>query len=253
MVNVMITLFESGNHKNIMFNDLSSGSMVQANQHILISGKDGMVLDPGGHKVYTKLFSQMSSSLPPNRLKYIFFSHQDPDIIAAANGWLMVTDAEAFLSNLWMRFIPHFGVDELVVKRIRPIPDKGMVITLGDVPIKILPAHFLHSPGNFQVYDPVSKILYSGDLGASLGNEYAVVEDFDTHIKYMQGFHKRYIASGKALKMWARMVANLDIEIIAPQHGAIFPNKELVNRFIGWADELECGLDLMGDAFPVPE
>jgi len=248
----MHILFESGTHKNIFFNDLSSGQMVQANQHIIIEGKEGMILDPGGHKIHSKLFSLMSSFLPVNALTHIFFSHQDPDIIAAANAWLMVTDARAYLSALWMRFIPHFGVDELVIDRITPIPDEGMVIALGGKPLKIIPAHFLHSPGNFQVYDPVAKILYSGDLGASLGNTYAMVEDFDSHIRFMEGFHRRYITTAKPLKMWAKMVRTLDINIIAPQHGAIFPNKDVSARFIDWVDGLSCGVDLMGDSFIVP-
>lgn len=248
----MKRLFDSAEHKNIYFNDLSSGQMVQANQHLIIDGNEGMILDPGGHKIQTALFSLMSSVLPINGLKHIFFSHQDPDIIAAANAWLMVTDASAYLSGLWMRFIPHFGVDELVVERIVPLPDEGMNVSMGKCTLKIIPAHFLHSPGNFQVYDPVSRILYSGDLGASLGNTYDTVEDFDSHIGYMEGFHKRYIATSKPLKMWARMARTLDIEIIAPQHGAIFPNKELSQRFIEWIDSLSCGVDLMVDSFAVP-
>ncbi|GBC61120.1 MBL fold metallo-hydrolase [Desulfonema ishimotonii] len=249
----MITLFESDGHKNIMFNDLTSGAMVQANQHIIADGKACMVLDPGGHKVYAKLFPQISSVCPIDGLEHIFFSHQDPDIIAAANGWLMVTDATAWLPELWMRFLPHFGVDRLVMERVRPIPDQGMTLTLNGSPLRLIPAHFLHSPGNFQVYDPVSKILYSGDLGASLGNEYIFAEDFDAHIAYMEGFHKRYMPSGRALKMWVRMVRSLDVEMIAPQHGAVFSGREMVDRFIGWIDQLSCGLDLMDDAFVVPE
>lgn len=248
----MITLFEGENHRNVMYNDLSSGSMVQANQHIVVSEKESMIMDPGGHKVYSRLFSELASVLPVNSLKHIFFSHQDPDIIAAANGWLMVTDADAYISSLWMRFIPHFGVDELVVKRIHPIPDQGMTLSLGKTVLKLIPAHFLHSSGNFHVYDPTAKILYTGDLGASLGNDYAIVEDFDAHVQYMEGFHKRYLPTGKALKMWANTARSLDIDIIAPQHGSIFPNKELSGRFIDWVDTLECGLDLMGDAFAVP-
>jgi flavorubredoxin len=156
----MIKLFENENHKNLFVNDLSVGQMVQANQHLIIHNGEGIILDPGGHKVYTKLFSMLSSEMKSNGLKHIFFSHQDPDIIAAANGWLMVTDAQAYLSALWMRFIPHFGVDEMVVGRIKPIPDEGMRISLGGASLIFLPAHFLHSPGNFQVYDPTSKILY---------------------------------------------------------------------------------------------
>jgi flavorubredoxin len=249
----MITLFESENHKNIMFNDLSPGPTVQSNQHLIISDNEAMLLDPGGHKVYQQLFSQISTLLPTNQLKYILFSHQDPDIVASANGWLVVTEAEAFISAVWMRFIPHLGLEELISKRVHPIPDKGMTITLGKTLLKVIPAHFLHSPGNFQVYDPVSEILYSGDLGASLGNDYTFVENFNDHIRYMQGFHKRYIPSSKPLKMWTRMARSLEINIMAPQHGAVFPNSDLVNQFIAWAGTLACGLDLMGDSFPIPE
>jgi len=248
----MITLFESGGHKNVLFGDLTTGSMVQANQHIIIVGDEAIILDPGGHKVHSALFAEMASVLPMKNLKHIFFSHQDPDIIAAANAWLMMTDAQAYLSALWMRFIPHFGVDELVMNRIDPVPDEGMNLVVGGVELKVIPAHFLHSAGNFQVYDPVSKILYSGDLGASLGHDYDHVEDFDDHIQYMEGFHKRYMPSNAALKLWANMVRGLDIEMIAPQHGAMFGNRAVVERFIDWIDGLECGTDLMGDLFVVP-
>lgn len=248
----MIKLFENENHKNLFVNDLSTGQMVQANQHLIIHNGEGIILDPGGHKVYTKLFSILSSEMKPNGLKHIFFSHQDPDIIAAANGWLMVTDAQAYLSAIWMHFIPHFGVDEMVVGRIKPIPDEGMSITVGGAPLKFIPAHYLHSCGNFHVYDPTSKILYTGDLGASLGNDYTYVEDFDSHIRYMEGFHKRYMPTSKALKMWAKMARTLDIQIIAPQHGAIFPNRELSGKFIDWIETLDCGVELLGDAYSVP-
>ena len=248
----MITLYDSDGHKNVMYHDLSEGAMVQANQHLIIDGNEAMLLDPGGHKIYTNLLSQISLEVAPSALKHIFFSHQDPDIIAAANGWLMVTDATAYLSSLWMRFIPHFGIDSYVVERIKPIPDEGMNLELNGKEIKLIPSHFLHSPGNFQVYDTQSKTLYTGDLGTSLGQDYYNVENFDDHVQYIEGFHKRYMPSAKALKMWAKMAGNLDVERIVPQHGAVFPDKAAVEKFIDWVDNLECGLDLMGDSFDVP-
>lgn len=241
----MIHLYDAPDHVNLMVHDLSQGSMVQANQHIIIDNEEAIVLDPGGHKVYTKLFAQISSHVKIKKLRYIFFSHQDPDIIAATNGWLMVTDAEAFLSELWLRFIPHFGVDELVVNRIHGIPDEGMTINLGKTTLQLLPAHFLHSAGNFQLFDPISKILYSGDLGASLGCSYQIVTDFNEHIHYMEGFHKRYIPTGKVLKNWANMIDNMDIETIAPQHGAILQGKELSLKFKEWVRTLDVGIDIM--------
>ncbi len=248
----MITLVESGQHKNVLFHDLSEGLSVQANQHVIVDGDRGMLLDPGGHKVYPKLLGEISSVVAISAIDIMVFSHQDPDIVAATNGWLMITEAKAYVPSLWTRFIPHFGVDTYVEKRLISVPDEGMVIKLNEKPMLLLPAHFLHSSGNLHVYDPESKILYSGDLGASLGQSYTHVTDFDQHIQYMEGFHRRYMPSNKALKMWAAMARKLDIEIMAPQHGAIFVGKELVNRFIDWVECIECGVDQLGGEYKIP-
>lgn len=247
------TLFDDGTHKNYLLEDYGHGQMVQANQHLIVHNGAGLILDPGGHKVYNKVLTESSALLKGGNLQTIFFSHQDPDIVAAANGWLMTTDAEAYVSSLWTRFVPHFGLDRLVIDRLKPIPDEGMWYDLNGSKVVFLPAHFLHSCGNFHLYDPISKIFYSGDLGGSMGMEYREVTDFDAHIKYMEGFHRRYMASNIALKAWANMVRSLDIEILAPQHGAYFRGKEMVNKFIDWCSELECGIDRLTHLYQVPK
>ncbi|TPV93002.1 MAG: FprA family A-type flavoprotein [Myxococcales bacterium FL481] len=239
-------LFESETHKNVLLEDFNSASIaVQANQHVIVDNKEAMILDPGGHKIYNQVFSETMSLLNGGRLRHLFLSHQDPDIVAAANGWLMTTDAEAWCSALWTRFVPHFGLDHLVADRLHPVPDEGMYLPLGGCELALLPAHFLHSCGNIQVYDPIAKILYTGDLGASIGNDDIYVDDFDAHVQYMDGFHRRYMASKRVLQTWAAMARQLDIEIIAPQHGGLFKGKAMVERFVEWVSELECGIDLM--------
>jgi flavorubredoxin len=247
------TLFESADHKNILLEDFTSGRMVQSNQHLIVHQGKGLLFDPGGHKVYSSAIDEVSTMISPGNLEYIFFSHQDPDIVASANAWLMVTDARAFLPQLWVRFIMHFGVDDMEVDRITPLSDKASTIDLAGCTLHVLPAHFMHSSGNFQVYDPTSKILYSGDLGASLGQTYVTVENFEDHIQYMEGFHRRYMPTNRVLKLWAKMVAPLDIEIIAPQHGAMIVGKENVRKFIAWVAQLSCGLDLMEGVYQTPD
>jgi flavorubredoxin len=241
----MEMLFEDTQHKNVWLEDFGHGMAVQANQHLIIHEGKGMILDPGGHKAFKPTLAQVAEVLGLNELKYVFLSHQDPDIVAALNGWLLATDAESYCSKLWVRFVPHFGLDKYLLDRLHPIPDEGMSLELGSLKLSILPAHFLHSAGNFQVYDGHSKILYTGDLGASLGMEYSFVEDFDAHLVYMEPFHQRYMASNQAMRAWAKMARKLDIEMIAPQHGAVFRGPELVTRFIEWCETLQCGVDLM--------
>jgi flavorubredoxin len=239
-------LFDDGKHRNVLLEDFSAGSSaVQANQHLIIDGAEGMILDPGGHKVYSRVLAATFAELGKAHLKHIFLSHQDPDIIAATNGWLMTTDATAHISALWTRFVPHFGLDRLVESRLLPVPDEGKGLTVGSARLLIIPAHFLHSPGNFQVYDPVSKILYTGDLGASLGAEYVEVPDFDAHLKFMEGFHRRYMSSRRALRIWVRTVKQLDVEMLVPQHGPYFRGKAMVQRFVDWCENLEAGSDLL--------
>ncbi len=248
-----ITLFENEDHKNILLEDYADGEMIPTNQHVIVHKGKGMLLDPGGHKIHSRVFADLSAIVAPPDLKYLFFSHQDPDIVAAANFWFMMTSAEGLMSQLWTRFVAHFGIDRVVFKRVRTIPDEGMVLDLEGVELLIIPGHFLHSAGNFQIYDPVSKILYSGDLGASIGTEYRIVEDFELHIPRIEWFHQRYMPSARAFQLWAAMVRELDIEIIAPQHGAIYRGKENVQGFIDWVENLPSGLDRMENLFRLPK
>ncbi|GAV19860.1 metallo-beta-lactamase superfamily protein [Mariprofundus micogutta] len=244
-------LFENDEHRCIFFEDFTEGEMVSANQHLIIHKGKGMLLDPGGHKVYSKIMAAMPEHLAPSALKYLFLSHQDPDIVASVNGWLMITDADAYLSAIWKRFVAHFGVDGSVMDRMKEIPDQGAKLDLEGCELMIIPAHFLHSAGNFHVYDPISKILYTGDLGAALV-DYRFVEDFEAHTGHMAGFHQRYMGSNTACQLWAKMVRELDIEIIAPQHGAMFKGKEMVTQFIDWVEGLDVGADAMKEIYKLP-
>lgn len=245
-------LFESAGHQNVLLEDVTSGQMVQTNQHVIVHEGQGLLLDPGGRTIHQEALRELSDVIDPAALAYILLSHQDPDVVAAINPWLQATEAQVLLSSLWVRFIMHFGVEIETMHRFMPIADRGQTLDLAGCKLMILPAHFLHAAGNFQVYDPIAKILYTGDLGASLGQTYVRVNNFDDHVQYMEGFHRRYMSSNKALRLWADMVEPLEIEIIAPQHGAIIEGSENVARFLGWVRDLHCGLDLMASFYQLP-
>jgi hemerythrin-like domain-containing protein/glyoxylase-like metal-dependent hydrolase (beta-lactamase superfamily II) len=245
-------LFENNGHRVVLLHDFGRGLSVQANQYLIVHDGAGLILDPGGPKVYPDVYAETMLRLGDGQLRYIFLSHQDPDIGTSLNAWLMDTKADAYVSRLWVRFLPHYGIDRLLEKRLRGIPDDGLILDLNGAPIEILPAHFLHSPGNCQIYDPTSKVLFTGDLGAGIGVEYGVVPDFEAHVPYMLGFHQRYMAGNAALRAWVAMARQLDVEIIAPQHGAMFKGRAMVNKFLDWCEELQCGLDLVKQPYRRP-
>ena len=248
-----IVLFDNGQHQCLMFDDLVSGEGVQSNQFLITDHEQYLLLDPGGDLTYTPLSLELSKHIPVQDLTYIFASHQDPDIIASLDKWLLHTKAQVICSKLWARFLPHLTANYLALSRgintfdrIIALPDRGQCISLGKSSLKALPAHFLHSVGNFQLYDPISKILFSGDMGASLVDDAQPVTDFASHLPYMEGFHKRYMASNKACRLWAAMVRQLDVQMIVPQHGRPFVGPAMIEVFLRWVENLQCGLDLLG-------
>lgn len=74
---------------------------------------------------------------------------------------------------------------------------------------------------------------------------YLIVENFEEHVKLMEGFHRRYIPSKAAIEKWLNRIQGMDIRIIAPQHGSIFMEKDVKN-FLDWLRSLDkVGLDLL--------
>jgi len=250
-----IVLFDNGTHQCLLFDDLVSGDGVQSNQFLITDHDQYLLLDPGGDLTYTPLSLELSRRIPLQELTYIFASHQDPDIIASLDKWLLHTRAQVICSKLWARFLPHLTANYLSIShgistydRIIALPDRGQSFALGRSTLKAVPAHFLHSVGNFQLYDPVAKILFSGDMGASLVDDASPVLDFAAHIPEMEGSHRRYMASNKACRLWARMVRGMDVEMIVPQHGRPFVGPEMIGAFLDWIEALQCGIDLMSEA-----
>jgi flavorubredoxin len=253
-----IELYNDGAHKCICFFELARDSGIQSNQFLIIDGDNSILLDPGGDLTYNDLFVQSYRFLFTKELDYVVGSHQDPDIISSLAHWLERTDCKILVPRVWQRFVPHFAPHKDSLARIEGIPDEGMKIPLGASSLWALPAHFLHSEGNFQFYDPVAKILFSGDLGANdtggCDVDYKPVQNFTSHIQYIQGFHRRYMCSNKVARYWVNMVRELDIEWIVPQHGQPYHGKEMINALLDWVEQEPCGLDLMAQSdYRIPD
>lgn len=252
-----IELYHHDGHRCLMFTDLcdGAGEAVQSNQFLIVDDGTGAVIDPGGNLAYSELYLAMTRYFPPSALTALIASHADPDIIASLDRWTTGTQASIYISTVWERFVPHFCKPGKTTGRIVGIPDAGMRIRVGRNDLIALPAHFLHAEGNFQFYDPVSRILFSGDLGVSLVSGKLAAEPVTRLaplLPKMEAFHRRYMVSNKVLRLWADMVSTLKIEMIVPQHGAPLMGPA-VGEFIAWARGLQCGIDLMGPAhYTVP-
>ncbi|AQQ67102.1 MBL fold metallo-hydrolase [Microbulbifer agarilyticus] len=253
-------LYDKDDHICLFVTGLVDGEAIPSNQLVIIDHGEAALFDPGGDLTYSALSFELSKLINLKSLRYVCASHQDPDIIASLPRWLMHTNCCVVTSKLWARFLPHLvsgfvseRMNASLAHRMIELPDEGGRIALGETSFQAVPAHFLHSVGNFHFYDPISKALFSGDVGAAItpGQDHLPVDDMATHIPRMEGFHRRYMAGNRACREWVNRIRLMDVEMILPQHGKPFIGKKMVAEFLGWFERLECGVDLLPGNFHV--
>jgi len=192
-------LYDDGRHKCVMFafdDESHEDSFLSVNQYLIVQNGVGVLVDPGSEAIFDELYDAVSKYVDIKNIKFIFFSHQDPDVSGSIAQWAISTKAKFIMPSLWVRFMSHYGFMEM--SRVMSLPDHGAKLKFGDEYLKFVPAHFLHSPGNFSLYDSKSKIVFSGDIGAAVVNapsDYKHVKNFEEHIDNLHGFHKRYMGS----------------------------------------------------------
>lgn len=239
-------LYDDGIHKCVMFSledEEHQDYSLSVNQFLVIQHDSAVLIDPGSGAIFGELYDAVSRHIDPSKIKYIFFSHQDPDVAGAIAEWSVSTSAQLIVSKLWTRFMGHYGLMDM--GRIIALEDHGGKIKFGNDYLQFIPAHFLHSPGNFSLYDSRSKILFSGDIGAAIlspQNLNKQVDDFEEHRPFLESFHGRYMAANRFCRAWVKCVRANEVEMIAPQHGSLFRG-DTARHFLAWFEEVEGGLE----------
>lgn len=247
-----ITLYDDGEHQFVWLGadpDYKRG-VVQTMQYLIIDKGHGWLLDPGGIHLFSRVVASASRFISLDKIEGIFFSHQDPDVSSGIALWLGVTPAKIYISELWLRFLPHFGIVD--ASRVSAVESAGGGIGLpSGGRLRFVPTHFMHSPGAFSLYDEKARILFSGDVGAAIfpeGSESLYIDDFQKALPFVEGFHKRFIASNSVARRWAEIVGRLGPEMIAPQHGGVYRGPA-VKAFLAWLSSLRCGVDLLDELY----
>lgn len=238
------TLYRNGGHRWLVFGGDASrpGNIVDTNQYVVQMDGEAVLMDPGGTEIFPAMLSAVGDALPVESIRHLFLSHQDPDVGSSLPLWREVCrpDLHVHVWALWTSFVSHFDGDA----QFQALPDGGTTIRLGGLPLAVVPAHFLHSPGNFHLYDERARILFSADVGASLvppeARQGMFVENFADHVRYMEGWHRRAMGSERARDAWLARVAKLEVEVLAPQHGLILKGDD-VQRFYDWFARLKIG------------
>jgi flavorubredoxin len=186
-----------------------------------------LLADPSDSEIFSRVSSVISEAFEPE------------DSPSSLSLWLdFNSDLKCYFSRLRTSSDLHFcDIDESLIK----ISDEDSVYAGSKLKLQTVPAHYPDFSGNFHLYDEANRLFFSGNVGAAILTEdmtSVFVKDFDRYIRYTKDFHPCWIKSPETKRLWCECVAAMDIDMLYPQHGAIYQGAD-VERFINWFSELQ--------------
>ncbi len=235
-------LFDNGMH-SVFWLGYPEETAFRTNTYLLRDKDEFIVVDPGASGNFEFIKRRINQIANVSEVCAIILCHQDPDVASSLPNWLDIKpDLKVITSHRTEVLLPYYTKKEMNTVIISD--DFRFSFSSGNR-LRFVEAPFLHFPGAFATYDPVSNFLFSGDVFAALDYDWKlVIDEFETHAQKMDLFHKDYMASNKATKGFAEKCEALKINAILPQHGSIIP-EPFVKHGLAYLKELQCGTDLI--------
>lgn len=211
----------------------------QCHPYMILNGDESILIDPGSKLEMKPLIRKIASLTNLKNVKYIILHHQDPDLCAAVPTIERLINRDDLLIVTHSRMsvlIKHYGIKA----KYYNVDYNDFVLKTKNRILRFYTTPYCHSPGAFVTYDEKTKVLFSSDIFGGLEESWSFYAD-DNYYSHIEGFHMAYMPSRDILNYALRKIEELDLELIAPQHGSII-KKEQIKPLIQKMKLMNCGL-----------
>ncbi|MDX1708408.1 MAG: MBL fold metallo-hydrolase [Desulfobacterales bacterium] len=220
---------------------------LHCNPYLIVDGDEALVIDGGSRPDFaTVMMKILQTGIAPGQITGLLYQHYDPDLCGSIPNFediIKRDDLKIVSDSANLMFIRHYSVST----RLVPISQIGYQFAFSSGRIlKFIKTPYSHSGGSFVTFDSQSKILFSSDLFGSLGLEWDLflhlrpecmgclhLSDCPTKrdicpIKDILNFHRTVMPSTKALKYALEQILEVPFTMIAPQHGSIIRDRQIM-------------------------
>ncbi len=211
----------------------------QCHPYLISNGDESILVDPGSMIQLDKLIQKIQMSCNFSDIKYIILHHQDPDLCAAVptlENYINRDDLTIVTHSRMSVLIKHYGIKA----KYYNIDQHDFILQTKDRELKFYTTPYCHSPGSFVTYDVKTKVLFSSDIFGGLEESWSFYAG-DDYFSQIEGFHMAYMPSRDILNYALRKIEDLEIDLIAPQHGSII-TREKIKPLIQKMKLMNCGL-----------
>ena len=220
------------------FADENAG--LHCNPYLIVDHGEAVLIDGGSRNDFsTVMLKIMRTGTNPQHITRLIYQHYDPDLCGN------LPHMEAIIGGTKLKIISHRENNIFIEyystkssKQCIEEMDLSYAFSSGRR-LRFIPTPYSHSPGSFVTYDTATKTLFSSDIFGSYDNSWSLYSQITESCAHctptaicpetdgrcqMHGivdFHERVMTSAKALHYALDRIEELDITLIAPQHGSI--------------------------------
>ncbi len=217
----------------------------QLHAYLIRHGQQSVLIDPGSLVTIEHTLAKVQQVVDLDDIAWIVCHHPDPDVAGA------LTPLSDVLTRPDVQLVTEWRGDALLKHYRHRFPSyrverHGWELPLGDGrTLEFQFSPYLHFPGAFVTYDPVSATLFSSDIFGGFVDDPSmlVCNDPDTVVEAVRPFHQHYMPSGALLRASLQRMQQRwpDIARVAPQHGYVFEGAAVGPTFAA-LEQVQCGL-----------
>jgi flavorubredoxin len=220
---------------------------LHCNPYLIIDNDEAVVIDGGSRPDFaTVMMKILQTGIAPNQIIALLYQHYDPDLCGSIPNFediIKRDDLKIISDSSNLMFIRHYSV----ATGLLPISKLNYQFRFSSGrTLQFVKTPYAHSGGSIVTFDETSGILFTSDLFGSLGLEWELFlklrpecmdcvnrkecpsKRTNCPLDDILNFHKTVMPSCQALRYSLEQILDIPFTAIAPQHGSIIDNKEIM-------------------------
>lgn len=189
------------------------------NQYLVVDDAP-LLFHTGPRRMFPLVREAIASVLPPERLRYISFSHVEADECGSLNDWLRLAPEASPLCSTIAAMV---SIDDLADRPARPLAD-GEAISLGKRRVRWIDTpHLPHGWETGYLFEETTQTLFCGDLFTQPGEgtDAVTTGDILDASEAFRGALDYYSHATNSAALIAKLVRT-EPQLLACMHGSAF-------------------------------
>ncbi len=207
------------------------------NIYLVVSGEEAALVNTGPYQTFDELMDAASSLIAPEKIVLVALTTAAADMCSA----LPLVEKKSPGAHVAM----HWRTSRMVSERISSLPpfivneNRWEFSFRNGKKLLFFPSAYLSSPGEIQVFEPESSVLFSSSLFSSFTSGTGELAFDYRQMEPLIAYHEHYMPDSRTIKSILEKIRRLPVKYIAPSYGGIISDH--IPQILSTAENIQSG------------